>query len=836
MPSSIDDSDSVSSSSSSSGSSEIGSSLSASRWNYYRSERGVRPLRRNNSSSSNINSAQPGPHLLEGRCYPRCYRNQTSEGLKTTSHANTQTELERSVLRDCLSNHFLLSHLPSSKLEHLCKSFEKIIYRDHEIIYSIGDASDYLYVLYSGDVCKKTDVKELSNDYDKYTVLGELAVLTGSPYQETTQAMSDSTIVFRIDSVTLHRFLLPIPKIDADRRVFLLKQAIPDEIIDLFVESDLHKLASLLEVHRFEEGEVLIHKKERLDHLVIIAEGTALSSERSLGGREYESQTFGPDLPIISFGWQSILESVDMAHFRSTIVAQSSVVVALVLPKPEFHRILGPRDFSVSTLDHLAARRLARIELENIPVFQDSALDETQTNALLDLMHRYEYDSGTDRESSTIFRSGEKLEPAIYFVREGSVTLEMNKGSDTKIISAGDYFGEKNMLRDQNKPNRNYKIRSPMTASSNGKTVIDVLYLEEIRSVIDTTIIGLGLDNNNFSGLVTQLRDIERHALLGTGSFGQVWLASISNGGESIDFDRRTVAFKVQSKYQIIESGKAERMVAERNILASLKSPFLLRLYCSFQDESRLYMVTSLLQGGELESLIPDEGMPESSAKFYAACILEGLAYMHRRHLIHRDIKTANVLLNERGYPIIIDFGFAKYVPDKTYTFVGSPIFTAPEIIRFQGYSTSVDYWAWGVLVYRLVTGKYPFFQADGNELALYKRICRGTLELDGLMTMEFRLFITSLLYPNPVKRLGSCRNGWHEISKSTWFCDPTVDLHKLRRQQISAPWTPNLKDELDASSFHPDKSEIEDLMLQSFPLIEDEQQKVFAPFGPQVE
>lgn len=109
------------------------------------------------------------------------------------------------------------------------------------------------------------------------------------------------------------------------------------------------------------------------------------------------------------------------------------------------------------------------------------------------------------------------------------------------------------------------------------------------------------------------------------------------------------MAFKVQAKYQILESGKAERMIAERNILASLKSPFLLELYNSFQDESRIYMITSILQGGEIESLIPEEGMPESSAKFYAAGILEGLAYMHRRHLIHRDIKTANVLINEKG-------------------------------------------------------------------------------------------------------------------------------------------------------------------------------------------
>jgi serine/threonine protein kinase len=71
-------------------------------------------------------------------------------------------------------------------------------------------------------------------------------------------------------------------------------------------------------------------------------------------------------------------------------------------------------------------------------------------------------------------------------------------------------------------------------------------------------------------------------------------------------------------------------------------------------------MITSLLQGGELESIIPDDGLAESAAKFYAAGILEGLAYMHRRHIIHRDVKPENVLINEKGYPVLIDLGFGK--------------------------------------------------------------------------------------------------------------------------------------------------------------------------------
>ena len=182
--------------------------------------------------------------------------------------------------------------------------------------------------------------------------------------------------------------------------------------------------------------------------------------------------------------------------------------------------------------------------------------------------------------------------------------------------------------------------------------------------------------------------------------------------------------------------------------------------------------------------------------------------------------------------------GTAKYVPDKTFTFVGSPFFTAPEIIRYQGHDKACDYWSWAVLVYRLVTGRYPFYQKGIDELELYKRICRGTIEIDGQMSTEFRLLITSVLYPNPAKRLDSGRSGWRDIFNTPWFAAKNVslDLKKLRMQQMPAPWVPDLSDPLDASSFHPrDESEIDDLLRQTFPAIEEKHEQLFATFGPQL-
>jgi len=845
--------------------------LGASSWNQQKAERCVRgrPLVVGGVEDDTDTQEQPqkqeqqprqGHTLLDKRRYPNpvvglLAADATEDKGKEdagTSTCSEKTELESAVLLDCLSSHFLFSHSSKEGLQRLSDTFTKRRYRNHEVIYSKGDESKYFYILYSGEVTRRGGKKNDENQDDeaKYTVLGELAVLTGTPYQETVVAASNC-VLFRLDRGAFHRALRPTTEFDLNERVNLLKRAIPEEMVDHFVETELTQLASTMSSRSFQAGDLLVTKETRLDSLVIIAKGVATATDVSLGGRSYDDILYGPEAPRISFGWQSLLTGSKEPTFRGNIVARSDGI-ALMLSHSSFRNVLGGGE--ALTLEHLAARRLARIELQQIPMFQDSLLDDIQINSLLDLMHRCEFSSDEDGEKITMFKASEKVDACMYFVREGAVTLILNKGEDQKIVEAGGYFGEQNMLRDQNKDGqKHFVIRSPMTALAHApRTVVDALYLEECRGLVNTTLLGLGQSGGSSSmDASIQWEDIDRHALLGTGTFGQVWMASIPrderpdesscNEAEekkspAEEGTRRIVALKIQSKYQVVEAGKAERVVAERNILASLHSPFLLRHVCSFQDESRLYMITSLLQGGELESLIPDDGLSEESAKFYAAGILEGLAYMHRHHVIHRDIKPQNVLLNERGYPVLIDFGFAKYVPDKTYTFCGSPIFTAPEIIRFQGHGRASDNWAWAVLVYRLVTGRYPFYRKGLDELELYKRICKGSLELDGLMSMEFRMLMVAVLYPNPLQRLGSSRNGWRDIFASPWFAnEASFDLRKLRKQAIVAPWVPHLKDPLDASSFHPDASDMEDLMDQTFPQIGEKQQKIFSTFGPQI-
>merc|ERR1712161_116054 len=157
----------------------------------------------------------------------------------------------------------------------------------------------------------------------------------------------------------------------------------------------------------------------------------------------------------------------------------------------------------------------------------------------------------------------------------------------------------------------------------------------------------------------------------GQGAFGQVFLCREPKSDSPY-------ALKIQYKRELIEQHQADGVIKEKQIMEKMNNPFVMGLVNSQQDKPCLYMMMELIQGGELRDQMRDDHDPtkphltESASKFYAACMVEGLSYMHRRDYVYRDLK---------GECVIIDIGFAKYVPDKTFTFCGSPVFIAPEVV-----------------------------------------------------------------------------------------------------------------------------------------------------------
>jgi serine/threonine protein kinase len=157
---------------------------------------------------------------------------------------------------------------------------------------------------------------------------------------------------------------------------------------------------------------------------------------------------------------------------------------------------------------------------------------------------------------------------------------------------------------------------------------------------------------------------------LGTGSFGRVHLVRSTHNG-------RHYAIKVLVKDRVVRLKQVEHTNSERAMLERVGSfggrhPFLVNLWGTFSDSRHLFLVLDFVPGGELFSLLRrSRRFPEPVAKFFAAEIAIALDFLHSHNIAYRDLKPENVLLGADGHVKLTDFGFAKFVPDNTYTLCG---------------------------------------------------------------------------------------------------------------------------------------------------------------------
>ncbi|CAD6184833.1 unnamed protein product [Caenorhabditis auriculariae] len=327
---------------------------------------------------------------------------------------------------------------------------------------------------------------------------------------------------------------------------------------------------------------------------------------------------------------------------------------------------------------------------------------------------------------------------------------------------------------------------------------------------------------------------------IGVGAFGKVSLVRKKDTG-------KVYAMKSLEKADVIMKQQASHVKAERDILAEADSPWIVRLFFSFQDHRCLYFIMEYVPGGDMMQLLINKGIfEESLARFYIAELTCAIEYVHSVGFIHRDIKPDNILIDKNGHIKLTDFGLCtglRWTHDRRYygtenehqradsfslpaeiaateesikvlnirhqkkrncahSVVGTGNYMAPEVISRTGHTQLCDWWSAGVILYEMVFGRPPFMSMRDDPRETQDKILNWRIYLDvsasaggGRLSADCISIIKEFIC-DASNRLGS--KGASQIKKHQWFKD--INFATLR--QSRAEFIPRVEHAEDTSNF----------------------------------
>ena len=281
--------------------------------------------------------------------------------------------------------------------------------------------------------------------------------------------------------------------------------------------------------------------------------------------------------------------------------------------------------------------------------------------------------------------------------------------------------------------------------------------------------------------------------VIGKGGFGRVWKIQSKK-------TKQVFALKEMSKLKIIDKKSEKSINTEREFLSKLNHPFIVNMHYAFQDKDNLYLVMDMLSGGDLRYHVSRyRKFSEEQTRFFIANMVYALQYIHSHNVIHRDIKPENLVLDEKGYVRITDFGIAKEnLPDNSSETSGTPGYMAPEVMKAKNHSFPVDFFAIGVIGYEFMLGRRPYYGKNRKEIKEQMLSTPAVIKKENIAhgwSADSADFINLLLKRKEEKRLGY-KNGATELMNHPWL--KYYPWNELKNKTLLAPFIPEEIDNFD--------------------------------------
>ncbi|XP_022600210.1 serine/threonine-protein kinase N3 isoform X2 [Seriola dumerili] len=325
-----------------------------------------------------------------------------------------------------------------------------------------------------------------------------------------------------------------------------------------------------------------------------------------------------------------------------------------------------------------------------------------------------------------------------------------------------------------------------------------------------------------------QMEDFNCISVLGRGHFGKVLLSEYKKSG-------KLYAIKALKKGDVVTRDEVDSLMCEKRIFEVINTsrhPFLVNLYGCFQTSDHVCFVMAYSPGGDLMTHIHTSVFTEKQTRFYSSCVLLGLEFLHQNHIVYRDLKLDNLLMDADGFVRIADFGLCKEGMghgDRTSTFCGTPEFLAPEVLTDNNYTRSVDWWGLGVLIYEMLVGESPFPGDDEEEV--FDSIVNDEVRYPRFLSPESVSLIQKLLQKNPEMRLGAGEDDASDIKRHRFF--QGTDWNALLAKKVKPPFLPVIRAPQDVSNFDEEFTRLKPVLtLPRTPcVLTAEQQEIFADF-----